>query len=79
MIIEALNTQFKIGRLFAGIKDKYTVKRITNAKLSGVTITLSATVNDKDELLVVASNAETEKAIDIYLKRWKIETMFGFF
>ena len=40
---------------------------------------MSVTINDKHELLVVASNTDTEKAIDIYLKRWKIETMFGFF
>jgi hypothetical protein len=79
LIIEACNAQFRVDRLFSSIIKKKETKIIKNAKLSGISITLSAAVNDKGELIVIASNTDTENAIEIYLKRWKIETMFGFF
>jgi hypothetical protein len=40
---------------------------------------LCVTVNVKGKLLVIDSNTETENALEIYIKRWRPQTMFGFF
>jgi len=79
LIIEAYNSQFRLDRLFPCKDEVMGVKIIRNAKLSGIGVTITAAVNNKKELLIIASNTDTDKAVEIYLRRWKIETLFGFF
>jgi hypothetical protein len=77
--VEAFKVQFKIDVLFSGLKESGQVKEFKNVLLSGIYVNLSATVNDKGELMVIATNTDSKEIIGTYLKRWKIETMFGFF
>jgi hypothetical protein len=77
-IVEAFGVQFRADILFSGLKQKGQVKVIKNVMISGIYVNLTATIND-GELMIIATNTNSEKAIETYLKRWKIETMFGFF
>lgn len=46
-------------------------------KLWGTEIYLSGSKNYQGELMIIATNDNPEQAIDTYLLRWQIETLFG--
>lgn len=48
-------------------------------KLWDFQVYLSGSTNQHGTLMVVATNVDPVQAIDLYLKRWEIETLFGCF
>jgi hypothetical protein len=45
--------------------------------MTGVSIYLSALRLDEGKLLMIASSKPCENAIEVYAKRWQIETLFA--
>lgn len=66
-----------INGLFHGVKvgEKRALKG--KRKIWGNYVYLAATRSINGELLIVATNRDPENAIEIYSKRWEIETLFG--
>ncbi|MBF5060084.1 transposase [Candidatus Neptunochlamydia vexilliferae] len=46
-------------------------------KVYGNQVYLAGLRTPKNELLIVATNKDPENAIEMYAKRWEIETLFG--
>lgn len=46
-------------------------------KLWGLELFISGAKNDAGELMIIVTNDKPEQSIDMYLKRWQIETLFG--
>jgi hypothetical protein len=67
----------KASKLFSGLKagEKWSIgKRIVFNRELSIT---GAKSPKEGELMIVVSSVETEEAIEKYLQRWKIETLFG--
>jgi hypothetical protein len=77
--VEAFKVQLRTDLLFLDLKESGQKKEFKNILLSGIYVNLSATVNDKGELMIIATNTDSNNIIETYRQRWKIETMFGFF
>ncbi|MCP4337023.1 MAG: IS4 family transposase [Mycoplasma sp.] len=77
MKISLNKVQFKLSSIVPLLKDNET-RTFKNIKLSGRFLNLTIGINSQNELMFVVTNNETENAITVYLKRWNIETLFGF-
>jgi len=77
--INVYNTELRVDKLFSSLKKAGDIKNINNASLCSYPISLQATINEDEELMVIASNTDGTNNLAIYKKRWEIETMFGFF
>ena len=80
--IVTTNTQgleVDIDGLFYGVKVHEIMVLQGRRKVFGQRLYLSGTRDKNGELLIVATNCDPKNAIEIYAKRWDIETLFGFF
>ena len=66
----------KAGELFPDLK-RYTPKTYgMRVEIGGQSVYLVASKNERDELMIVVTNANYNQAIAIYLRRWEIECLF---
>jgi hypothetical protein len=67
----------QIHLLFKDLSVGQTVKHERKLIVDGVHVYVSALKLEDNELLIVATNANTHNAVEKYAQRWEIETLFG--
>jgi len=66
-----------IDELFYGVRTHEIIALKGKRKVFGRELYLAGTRDKNGELLIVATNCDSRNAVEIYAKRWEIETLFG--
>jgi transposase len=65
-----------VKKLFKRLKRGKQMFQLQPVYIFGIKLLVAAGKNEKDELLIVATNQPPQNAVSIYLRRWEIETLF---
>ncbi len=67
---------FDVKNLFKRLKRGKQMFQLQPVYIFGIKLLVAAGKNERDELLIVATNQAPQNAVSIYLRRWEIETLF---
>lgn len=68
---------FKAKKFFRPLNLKEKTAFQMNIELYGAKVYLAGSRSERGELMIVATNQKPKNAIEIYLRRWEIETLFS--